>query len=72
MRLSLSWLGELIDLPADDDLCHQLEMGGFEDVFVGSERKKIDSQQSRWRTARLASFGDWRGRCPTAPSRILP
>ena len=37
MRISLSWLGELIDLPADAELCHQLEMGGFEDVVIEQE-----------------------------------
>jgi phenylalanyl-tRNA synthetase beta chain len=32
MRLSLEWLGEFIDLPADAELCERLEMCGFEDV----------------------------------------
>ncbi len=36
MRLSLSWLAEFIDLPADAELTEQLEMAGFEDVFVES------------------------------------
>ena len=37
MRISLAWLGELIDLPAEDALCERLEMGGFEDVFIERE-----------------------------------
>ena len=37
MRISLAWLGELIDLPADAELCERLEMGGFEDVLVERE-----------------------------------
>ncbi len=34
MRVSLAWLSEFIPLPADDELTHRLEVGGFEDVAI--------------------------------------
>ncbi|HEY8156860.1 MAG TPA: phenylalanine--tRNA ligase subunit beta [Myxococcota bacterium] len=34
MRLSLDWLAELVDLPADAELIEGLSVGGFEDVSV--------------------------------------
>ncbi|MBW1843074.1 MAG: phenylalanine--tRNA ligase subunit beta [Deltaproteobacteria bacterium] len=36
MRISLEWLGEFIDLPAEADLVERLTLGGFEDVEVNS------------------------------------
>jgi phenylalanyl-tRNA synthetase beta chain len=34
MKLSLAWLEEFVALPPEAELCHRLEMGGFEDVVV--------------------------------------
>jgi phenylalanyl-tRNA synthetase beta chain len=34
MRVPLAWLAEFVDLPGDDELCHRLEMSGFEDVLI--------------------------------------
>ncbi len=34
MKLSLDWLEQFVALPPEAELCHRLEMGGFEDVVV--------------------------------------
>jgi phenylalanyl-tRNA synthetase beta chain len=36
MRVSLQWLAEFIDLPAEGDLVERLTLGGFDDVEVSS------------------------------------
>lgn len=41
MRLPLDWLGEFVDLPADDEIVERLSMCGFEDVAVEREGPEL-------------------------------
>lgn len=43
MRLSVEWLNEFIALPKDlTELCHRLDMGGFEDVAIESTGPELE------------------------------